>query len=207
MAGRHSAKSSKKPLIVIACIIAALVIAGVICAVIFLSPNKNTNNFETTVNNSSTEAYSTANNKNTENHQSEVSTESESKSQDETVSGETSQPQKVVVPTKGGKVSYFSATYVPYKAVDTITNEECSLREVFGTSFASGVLTFNSDGTFTDTLTSSSANSGAYAVDSGSIVATYTNDKNMSVTVKSWDGDTPTELIVNYGGYDVYFNM
>lgn len=206
MAGRHSAKTSKKPIVII-CIIVAVIIIGVICAVIFFnSGSKPANTTSTT----SQQTTSTVQSSSVESAQTTLQpTESEQPTtQSETFAGETSEVSKVVVPTQGGQeVSYFNATYVPYKAVDSSTNEECTLREVFGSAFSQGVITFNSDGTFTDSVTSSSANSGAYAVEGDKIVATYSNDKNMSVKVASWEGDTPTELIINYGGYDVYFNM
>lgn len=206
MAGRHSAKTSKKPIVII-CIVTAVIIIGVICAVIFFnSGSKPANTTSTTTQHTTSTVPSTS----VESAQTTLQpTESEQPTtQSETFAGETSEVSKVVVPTQGGQeVSYFNATYVPYKAVDSSTNEECTLREVFGSAFSQGVITFNSDGTFTDSVTSSSANSGAYAVEGDKIVATYTNDKNMSVKVTSWEGDTPSELIINYGGYDVYFNM
>ena len=206
MAGRHSAKTSKKPILII-CIVAAVIIIGVICAVIFFnSGSKPANTTSTTTQQTTSTVQSTS----VESAQTTLQpTESEQPTtQSETFAGETSEVSKVVVPTQGDQeVSYFNATYVPYKAVDSSTNEECTLREVFGSAFSQGVITFNSDGTFTDSVTSSSANSGAYAVEGDKIVATYTNDKNMSVKVTSWEGDTPSELIINYGGYDVYFNM
>ena len=206
MAGRHSAKTSKKPILII-CIVTAVIIIGVICAVIFFnSGSKPANTTSTTTQQTTSTVQSTS----VESAQTTLQpTESEQPTtQSETFAGETSEVSKVVVPTQGGQeVSYFNATYVPYKAVDSSTNEECTLREVFGSAFSQVVITFNSDGTFTDSVTSSSANSGAYAVEGDKIVATYTNDKNMSVKVTSWEGDTPSELIINYGGYDVYFNM
>lgn len=206
MAGRHSAKTSKKPILII-CIVTAVIIIGVICALIFFnSGSKPANTTSTTTQQTTSTVQSTS----VESAQTTLQpTESEQPTtQSETFAGETSEVSKVVVPTQGGQeVSYFNATYVPYKAVDSSTNEECTLREVFGSAFSQGVITFNSDGTFTDSVTSSSANSGAYAVEGDKIVATYTNDKNMSVKVASWEGDTPSELIINYGGYDVYFNM
>ncbi|MCD8026122.1 MAG: hypothetical protein LUF33_04110 [Clostridiales bacterium] len=52
----------------------------------------------------------------------------------------------------------------------------------------------------------SSVDSGSYVIKDDTITATYTNDKNMSITVTQWNGDTPTQFIVNYGGYDVYFS-
>ena len=206
MAGRHSEKSSKKPIVII-CIVAAVIIIGVICAVIiFNSGSKPANTTSTTTQQTTSTVQTTSG----ESAETTIQpTESEQPTtQSETFAGETSEVSKVVVPTQGGQeVSYFNATYVPYKAVDSSTNEECTLREVFGSAFSQGVITFNSDGTFTDSVTSSSANSGAYAVEGDKIVATYSNDKNMSVKVASWEGDAPKELIINYGGYDVYFNM
>lgn len=68
------------------------------------------------------------------------------------------------------------------------------------------MITFNSDGTFRDGLTSSSANSGAYIVEDNTITATYTNDKNILVTINSWEDDTPSDFTVHYNGCDVYFH-
>lgn len=206
MAGRHSAKSSKKPLVII-CIVAAVIIIGVICAVLFLNSGLNPANTNSTTSQQTTSTVQSTSAESAETTLQSTTSEHPT-TQIETFAGETSEVPKVVVPTQSGQtVSYFNATYVPYKAIDSSTNEECSLREVFGSAFSQGVITFNSDGTFTDSVTSSSVDSGAYAVEGDTIVATYSNDKNMSVKVVSWDGDTPLELIINYGGYDVYFNM
>ena len=206
MAGRHSAKTSKKPIVII-CIVTAVIIIGVICAVIFFNSGSKPANTTSTTTQQTTSTVQSTSAESAETTFQPTETE-QLTMQSETFAGETSEVSKVVVPTQGGQeVSYFNATYVPYKAVDSSTNEECTLREVFGSAFSQGVITFNSDGTFTDSVTSSSANSGAYAVEGDKIVATYSNDKNMSVKVASWEGDTPSELIINYGGYDVYFNM
>lgn len=207
MAGRHSAKNSKKPIVII-CIVSAVIIIGVICAVIiFNSGSKPANTTSTTSPQQTTSTVQSVSGESAETTLQPTEAEQPT-TQPETFTGETSEVSKVVVPTKSGQeVSYFNATYVPYKAVDSSTNEECTLREVFGSAFSQGVITFNNDGTFTDSVTSSSVNSGAYAVEGDTIVATYSNDKNMSVKVVSWEGDTPSELIINYGGYDVYFNM
>lgn len=206
MAGRHSARSSKKPLVII-CIVAAVIIIGVVCAVLFFNSGSKPANTDSTT---AQQTTSTVQSISTESAETTVqsATTVQPITQSETFAGETSEVPKVVVPTQSGQeVSYFNATYVPYKAIDSSTNEECSLREVFGSSFSQGVITFNSDGTFTDSVTSSSVSSGAYAVEGDTIVATYSNDKNMSVKVVSWESDSPSELIINYGGYDVYFNM
>ena len=206
MAGRHSAKSSKKPLVII-CIVAAVIIIGVVCAVIFFNSGLNPANTNIATSQQTTSTVQSTSAESAETTF-QPTTSEQPTTQIESFTGETSEVPKVVVPTQSGQtVSYFNATYVPYKAIDSSTNEECSLREVFGSAFSQGVITFNSDGTFTDSVTSSSVDSGAYAVEGNTIVATYSNDKNMSVKVASWDGDTPSELIINYGGYDVYFNM
>lgn len=139
--------------------------------------------------------------------QSSTSKASTSAESSDAEQSKTSTTQKVVVPeSSGSKVSYFSKTFTPYKALDTESGNSCSLKEVFGSSFTSGNIKFNSDGTFTDNMSVSSVNSGAYALTDKKITATYTNDKNMSVSVIEWNGNTPSEISVNYGGYDVYFN-
>lgn len=204
MAGRHSKKSSKAPVIII-CVVAVAVIA-VVCVAIFFFTGKNEKDSEaTTQATTSTQTETT-----TYTQSAQTNTESgNSQTQSETAKPQTADTtaQNVVVPTKSGDdVSYFNATFVPYKAVDTVTGNECSLKEVFGSSYTEGVITFNSDGTFTDSMGASSVNSGAYALEGDTIIATYTNDKNMSVKVNGWEDGAPSELIIDYGGYDVYFN-
>lgn len=203
MAGRHTQKSSKAPVVIISISVIA-VIAVLVCIFIFLNTGS-----KTVDTNATTEAVTTAN-QTTEQTTAEATVQSETADNsyvaEESTDSETSETQIVVVPTKnGGEVSYFNATYAPYKAIDTSTNEECSLREVFGNG-ERGVITFNSDGTFYDGVNASKPMSGAYAVEGDVISATYSNDKNMSVTVTSWNSDAPGELIINYGGYDVYFS-
>lgn len=113
----------------------------------------------------------------------------------------------IVVPTQQGQESkYFSASFTPTKAVDTSTDEKCSLREVFGSSYSGGSLVFYDNGTFADNLLATSENSGGYAISGDTLYATYSNDKNMKITVTSWSDSEPAEIIVNYGGYDVYFS-
>lgn len=208
---RYRAKTSKKPTVIIIAVIAVIVVAGIICAMMLMNtkstsePQSNTTQ-QTTASTETTVDSSAQTEQTTQvSEQSTLSTQAD----DEEDNEETSAIQnEVVVPTKGGaEISYFNATYVPYKAIDTSTNTECSLREVFGSAFSNGVITFNSDGTFTDSVTSSASNYGEYVVEGDEISATYSNDKNMQITAVGWDGDTPTELIINYGGYDVYFNM
>ncbi len=203
MAGRHSAKSSNS-LIKIISIIAIIVIL-VVCTVIVVNifTNNEQSVSETTA---STQQTTTVNEETTA--EAELTTSEPTTEQGVTADPSTQETQVVVVPTQNGEdVSYFNATFVPYKAIDTVTDTECTLKEVFGSSYAGGVITFNSDGTFSDSLLSSSINKGAYVVEGETISATYENDKNMSISVQSWDGDTPSEFVINYGGYDVYFGL
>ena len=201
MAGRHSAKTSKAPAIIITII--AVVVAVTIGIVIFLNMgNKpNSNSTETT-----TEATTVqvANNENVSDSQQVI--EETTKEEGVPIPDNEEENVDVVVPTNGNaEVRYFNATYVPSYAVNADSEEECSLKEVFGSSYAGGVITFNEDGTFTDSLTSLNANSGAYVVEGDSITATYSNDKNMTIEVEVWDNGTPLEFHINYGGYEVYF--
>ena len=217
MAGRHSAKPEKKskvPLIIIIAV-AVAVIAGVIVLIIFLNGNSQKptdENIETTVATSTVEetiqtAVATTTSVSDESSSSETQNSAEYHSLDETLPAETEESVDVVVPTNGGeKKAGFNATYIPYKAVDPDSGDDVPLREFFGTSYADGVITFNSDGTFRDGLISSSANSGAYIVEDNTINATYTNDKNITITINSWEDDAPSAFTVHYNGCDVYFH-
>lgn len=216
MAGRHSAqpeKTSKLPLIIIIAV-AVAVIAGVIVLIIFLNGNSQKSpddNTETTVASSVAEETSLTTVQTTsvteEDNSSDVQNSVEYHSSDETLPPETEESVNIVVPTKGGeKKDGFNATYIPYKAVDPDSGDDVPLRDFFGTSYADGVMTFNSDGTFRDGLISSSANSGAYIVEDNTITATYTNDKNVTITINSWEDDAPSDLTVHYNGCDVYFH-
>lgn len=115
--------------------------------------------------------------------------------------------ESIVVPTIEGETvqeSNISATYVPVKAFDN--GEQISLREVFGSSYSKGSITFNSDGTFTDTISPNSATSGAYAIEDSKIILTYSNDSNEIITINNWENDIPSDIQVEYlGGYVVYF--
>lgn len=193
-------KSSKAPIIIFIVAVVA-VIAAVICVIVFSNGNsKPQQKTESTVQSTVTSAQQTT----AENQQSDLTTEPQ---QQNTTAPQQSDNEKIVVPTISGEEQgdYFNTTLAPVRAVDTYTDSECTLKEVFGSSFSGGVFTFNSDGTFSESLSLTLANSGAYAVEGDKIVVTYTNDKNIVITVTEWDGDTPAEIVINYGGYDVYF--
>lgn len=228
MAGKHfsgksSKKGSKKPVLITILIVIAVAI--IVSAVVLLIPffENSAKNLPFATHPSITERIQTTTQVNeleqqtTEKAEQTTSNEqqpSSKASQQETADAKStsdddssissSNSESILVPGDIDNATYFSATYSPYKAVDSVTGEECSLKEVFGSSYGGGTVTFNSDGSFSDTLTTSSSNNGAYAVKDSKLVATYSNDKNMDVSVSSWNGDTPSELIINYGGYDVY---
>ncbi len=118
----------------------------------------------------------------------------------------------IAIPTEdSGEVTYFNATYIPNgQVIDLSTGENVTLRDVFGATYPEGVLTFNDDGTFTDTINASGIDSGAYLVQNGQIKATYVYDRNMNITVTEWNGNTPAEFYIIYGGsesgYQVFFS-
>ena len=203
MAGRHSAKSSNSAIKIISIIaVVIIVVVAIAIAVSFFAGN------EVTENKADVTTQQTAETIERVTSLVEETTVSPATEQGITADQSDKETQVVIVPTEDGEnISYFNATYAPYKAIDTVTDMECTLKEVFGTSYSGGVITFNIDGTFSDSVTSSAIDSGAYVVEDEIIKATYANDKNMSITVNGWDGDTPSELIINYGGYNVYFGL
>ena len=119
----------------------------------------------------------------------------------------------IALPTNGGEVTYFSAVYVPDSSAEDISNgTKVSMRSLFGQSYSSGVLTFNADGTFTDTLSSTGTAAGAYHVEDGQITAVYLPDRQMDITVIDWDAQNnkPFSFYVIYSmgenaNYKVYF--
>lgn len=200
MNGKYSDKKLKTVVIIIcAAVIAAI---AVLCVFLFINLNSSSNTQPTE------QTLQTAQSTGSQT-QPDMGQTSETTLPPDDSSAEIKETQKVVVPTNNNisdKVYYFSKTFSPYKAIDSETGDPCPLKEVFGSSYAGGSISFNNDGTFSDTLSISSVNSGAYAVQGDTIKATYTNDKNVSVNIVQWNGDVPAEISINYGGYDVYFN-
>ena len=207
MAGKHTQKGKSNAPLIILIIVAVLVIAAITVGV-FWFMNKDIISGDEPAQPETTVAETITLPEETFNQTEGTTTEETIPATEKETGAEHSESKiDVAVPTDdGAEVSYFNATFIPNGIVeDTYTGGTATLREVFGSGYTDGVITFNSDGTFTDTLSSSSVNSGAYAVQNSRIVATYTNDKNMDITVTSWDGDTPAEFYINFGGYNVYF--
>lgn len=233
MTGKHFSKSSKKGSGKLAIFIVSIVIAvaAIAAAVILLIPScgnaKKSNLIAThpsiTERTQETTVSSTSKQVTTEKVEETTDTEKETSSpnsdnkndktesdnkenSDEGVPMQSSDSEVVVVPGDLDNATYFSASFSPYKAIDSDSDEECSLKEVFGSSYGGGNVTFKSDGAFTDSLTTSSSDRGSYAVVDNKLIATYSNDRNMDVSVSSWNDDVPSEIVINYGGYYVYFN-
>ena len=216
MAGKHSQKSSGTPLIILI-IVAVAIIGAIVAGVIFLmngglSGLNGKEQEATQVMTSSTEPTAAAGSTAAASTEALTSSDTQKTEQATAASAESGvsrveQKIDVQVPTdEGVPVSYFNATYIPgITAKDVYTGEEVSLREAFGSNYANSTLTFNSDGTFRDTLVSGEADSGAYVVQGDKIHATYTNDKNMKIEVTEWDNGTPVSFQVIYGDCIVYF--
>ena len=123
---------------------------------------------------------------------------------------ESSEETNIVIPPteKDGEITYFSGKFIPSgKVVDRLTNNNnATLREVFGEGYnAQGGITFNNDGTFLDALRPSHNNTGGYVVQNNKIIATYSDDINMDITVTEWNGNAPKSFYVVYADYEVYF--
>ncbi|MBR1482775.1 MAG: hypothetical protein IJ598_07410 [Ruminococcus sp.] len=214
MAGKHSQKGSNGPLIVLI-IVAVVVVAAIIAGAVFLM-NGGLSLFQKQESTEPTTVMTTtvAVPETTQAAPPEATTVAaeQPKPEETTVAPETGVPAEeepidIVVPTdEGVDITYFNATFIPNgKVEDAETGGTATLREVFGSGYSDGVLTFNSDGTFRDTLVSGDANRGAYVVQDKTIHATYTNDKNMRIEVTEWDGGTPVSFHIDYNGYIVYF--
>ncbi|MBQ5629749.1 MAG: hypothetical protein IIV15_00430 [Ruminococcus sp.] len=213
MAGKHSQKGSNAPLVILI-VVAVIVVGAIVGGAIFLMNgglsifNKQETTAPVTTEVTASEAVPT-----TQADQAQTTAPAETKAQteattaaDEGVHTEDT-PIDIAVPTDPGvEVSYFNATFIPNGDVDdNLTGGKATLREVFGSGYSDGVLSFNEDGTFKDTLISSESNRGAYVVQDKTIHATYTNDKNMRIEVTEWDGGTPSKFNIQYGDYTVYF--
>ncbi len=206
MAGKHSKPGSKsKAPIVIIFVVSVIILAAAVFAFLFFNgvfgskDNKqNTSVPDITVSETTAPAMTAA--------PQTTATAHDHGSDDQ--SSESGESNVVVVPTEAeGEISHFNATFIPNgEVVDTVSGNETSLREVFGSGYnTSGVITFNNDGSFSDTIPSEEARTGGYVVQNEKIIATYSDDKNMEITVTEWDGNTPVKFYIVYAGYNVYF--
>ncbi|WP_419563484.1 hypothetical protein [Ruminococcus sp.] len=101
----------------------------------------------------------------------------------------------------------FDAEMYPYKAFDNVGKRDASVKEVFGSVYGGEGITFDKNGLFSDNITQSEYNYGAYTVTDGVINMTYSNDKNKSAEIISYKGSVPSEIKIDYVGYDVYFKI
>ena len=120
----------------------------------------------------------------------------------------------VTLPTQGGTLSYFSGSYAPdSRAEDTATGRAVHMRELFGSGYATARMTFQTDGTFTDSLPPTGARAGVYQVENGVLTAAYRPDETMQIDVTAWssDGTKPVTFCVTYQtvgdkGYRVFYS-
>lgn len=213
MAGKHAAQTSNnKGKVIAAVVIAALIIAGVAAFFVLKGCSSDSGKNETAATTSvvTTTAQSTTSQTPSTSAEQNAS-EKETAAQDTRASNQDDESSAqesgdIAIPTEAdAEVSYFNATFIPNgEATDAETGESVSLREALGASYSEGVLTFNSDGTFTDSITPNSS-SGKYVVQNNKITATYSDDRNMDITVTDWNDGAPSAFHINYGGCIVYF--
>lgn len=135
-------------------------------------------------------------------------TTEESTEQEETTAVEpTTQAIIVSGAESADKNLNFDAEMYPYKAFDNVGKRDASVKEVFGTVYGGEGITFDKNGLFSDNITQSEYNYGAYTVTDGVINMTYSNDKNKSAEIISYKDNVPSEIKIDYVGYDVYFKI
>ena len=220
MAGKHAASANggkKAAVIVIIAVLAAALIGGGIFFFVNMNSQKDKDkntpveitSAETTAQVSTARQSQTSGTKESE-KASQTPAQNQTGAQqsaEDSGSQGTTAAVDIVVPTQEGvKASYFNATYIPNgEAQDAETGNPVSLREALGAGYSEGAVTFNADGTFTDSLTAAGEMTGKYVVQGEKITATYSDDRNMEITVTEWNDGAPSRFSVNYGGCIVFF--
>lgn len=207
-------KLSKKQLIIIISAVAAVLIAAAVLTIILVNSGKSKSDDKQPETTSAVTASTSV----TESTQTTTKALPDTPPTSE-VPAATEEPETLPVidiniPTEGGEVTHFDGVYVPNSnAEDVATGEKVSMRSLFGPSYSGGAVTFKSDGTFTDTLSMSGTQAGAYNAENHKINATYLPDRQMDITIIEWDGSSPKPfsfyIIYNLGGdanYKVYFS-
>ncbi len=214
MAGKHAAPSAgngKKVLVIVIIIVAVVLLAaGGLFVFKMLNPDKGGSSKSATATQAVTAAATTGDTAPTATDDlpgAPPTTEQPFGTEEPPVNTE-----HIAIPTEGGEITYFNATYIPSgEAEDITTGAQVSPREVFGQSFANGTITFNDNGTFVSTLSDAGSESGEYLVENGQIKATYYPDRNMDITVTEWNdaSKTPASFYIIFGeetgGVKVYF--
>ncbi len=201
-------KKSKAPLIILI-IVLVLVAAAVVGVILYMNSVKLQPQTDETTQPQTTEQQTSISEQSSQTEQPQQSQQSQQGSTAQQSAAVSSDAESIVVPTVSNEEQgeMFNATFTPSYAVDSLTGADATLKDVFGTSYTGGAYTFNSDGTFSESISLTSDYSGAYSVQGDNIVLTYTNDKNIIFTVTKWNGNEPEELLLkDYGGYDVYFS-
>lgn len=218
MAGRHAApeSGSKKAVFIVITVIAALAVVGAagffVYTNFFADKNNKKDEQTTTVavstvpDTKATEENGQASSGLPDNPPTTEQPASEDDHQESTT-------LNINIPTEeGSTITHFNASFAPNgEVINLATGESATLRDVFGSIYPGGVITFNEDGSFTDTIGGTGIDSGEYLVENGVIKATYVYDRNMDITVTEWNDDnTPSEFYITYGsegdGFRVYFS-
>ena len=195
MAGKHSASSggSKKPLVIVIIIVLvlALIAAGVWAFITFFNKKPAEDTSATTP----TQAYQSSSQAQPSSTPapSNAGVPTSPSATGEVPFGTEAEPtigENIQIPTHGGEISYFNATYVPNGASDIATNMDVSLRDALGSDFRSSTITFNDDGTYVCNLGGLGTTTGMYLVEDGVITATDTTDRNLNITVTEWNEET-----------------
>lgn len=114
----------------------------------------------------------------------------------------------------GGASVFFSGVYAPdSRAEDIATGDVVHVRALFGSGYTDGVLTFDSDGAFSDTLVTPEGRTGTYRAEGDNIRLVGLSGQAPEITVTAWkdDGVTPATFCAVYKtagdtGYRVYFS-
>lgn len=113
-----------------------------------------------------------------------------------------------------GESEFFSGVYAPdSRAEDITTGDVVHLRTLFGSVFRNAVLTFGSDGAFSDTLVTPEGCTGTYRTEGEKIRVESSSGRAPEITVTAWkdDGVTPAMFCAVYKimgdkGYRVFFS-
>lgn len=222
MAGKHAApeSGSKKAVFIVITVIASLAVIGAAAFFVYTNffMNKSDDKKDVQPTTVSATTVSTSASDTTEDNGQASSTDlpDNPPATEEPAATDEHQADTTVdinIPTEeGSTITHFNASYAPNgEVINLATGESATLRDVFGSTYPGGVLTFNDDGTFTDTIGGTGVDSGEYNVENGVIKATYVYDRNMDITVTSWNDDnSPSEFYITYGsegdGFRVYFS-
>lgn len=222
MSGKHSNAKSNNPVLIIVGIIVAIAI--VVLVILFVKNNSKNENKSNSISTTSAESTgivlsdidndipvqsgeksdNTINGENkniSANENADTNSEVAEITADAILAPTDSQSETIMIDTS----NTFDVSFKPISATDSETGEECTLQEVFGSSYQGGTFDFNSDGSFNENISLSSANTGTYKLTDDKLLITYINDNNLETVINDWSDNVPSEFTLNIGGYEVLF--